>query len=271
MHCVRQRGPAANANWPLALLQALRAGRWRLTDPLLKLTGASYSRIRNALNRLSADRRQLLHAAWRQGIGFEVRPSVIDPSIAAQWRVAVAERALPRHGQALLLESAGHDRFGRRHWLQPAAQRAWQRLREHARRDGVDLELVSSFRSERDQLRILMRKLGAGQSWPQILAVNAPPGYSEHHTGCAVDVAVPHEPVLTEAFELTSAFAWLQVHAARFGFELSYPRDNIHGFVYEPWHWCFRRGADRDSATRPDAGARLPHRTASPVRHRRRA
>ena len=42
-----------------------------------------------------------------------------------------------------------------------------------------------------------------------------------------------------EAFEGTGAFDWLQRHAARYGFRLSYPRGNPHGIVYEPWHWRF--------------------------------
>ncbi len=90
-----------------------------------------------------------------------------------------------------------------------------------------------------DQRRILERKLRAGQSWATILEVNAPPGYSEHHSGRAVDFAVAGLPVLTEAFEKTPAFAWLTQHAAGFGYRLSYPRGNPYGYIYEPWHWFF--------------------------------
>ena len=36
--------------------------------------------------------------------------------------------------------------------------------------------------------------------------------------------------------------AWLRTNAPRFGFHLSYPRNNPHGIGYEPWHWCWRRG-----------------------------
>ena len=44
---------------------------------------------------------------------------------------------------------------------------------------------------------------------------------------------------LEESFAETKAYAWLDRHAASFGFTLSYPRDNPHGFIYEPWHWCW--------------------------------
>jgi D-alanyl-D-alanine carboxypeptidase len=72
-----------------------------------------------------------------------------------------------------------------------------------------------------------------------VLSVTAPPGYSEHHTGRAVDVATPGSPVLETTFEQTRAFSWLQKHANNFGFYLSFPQGNASGYQYEPWHWCF--------------------------------
>jgi D-alanyl-D-alanine carboxypeptidase len=43
---------------------------------------------------------------------------------------------------------------------------------------------------------------------------------------------------LTEEFDSSDAFAWLQQHAAKHGFSMTYPRDNPQGFIYEPWHWA---------------------------------
>ena len=68
--------------------------------------------------------------------------------------------------------------------------------------------------------------------------MNAAPGYSQHHTGCAVDIATPGSRPLTEEFEESEAFAWLGNRAAEFGFSMTYPRDNPQGFIYEPWHWA---------------------------------
>ena len=100
---------------------------------------------------------------------------------------------------------------------------------------------MSAFRSAEYQLGILERKLARGQSIDEILRVSAAPGYSEHHSGRAVDLTAPGFAPLEEEFENSSAFAWLVANAARFGFALSYPRDNPHGIAYEPWHWCWRR------------------------------
>ncbi|MFT4179525.1 MAG: D-alanyl-D-alanine carboxypeptidase family protein [Thermomonas sp.] len=137
------------------------------------------------------------------------------------------------------LAFAGFDRWRRALWLHIDAARAWLRMREAASRDGIVLDAISGYRSHDYQLGIFERKLARGQTVEQILAVNAAPGFSEHHGGCTLDIGTPGEPPAEESFETTSAFAWLQTHAGEHGFTMSYPRDNPHGIVYEPWHWCF--------------------------------
>jgi D-alanyl-D-alanine carboxypeptidase len=101
----------------------------------------------------------------------------------------------------------------------------------------VSLWLVSAFRSVDYQRQIRERKLAAGQSVAEILRVGAPPGYSEHHTGRAIDLAAAGCEPLTEEFERTPEFAWLAAHTGEFGFSMPYKRNNRYGFVYEPWHW----------------------------------
>jgi D-alanyl-D-alanine carboxypeptidase len=103
----------------------------------------------------------------------------------------------------------------------------------------VTLLLVSAYRSLEYQVRIFQQKLAAGQDVESILKVNAPPGFSEHHSGRAVDVATPGSRPLTEEFETSPAFAWLTTNASRFGYSMTYPRDNRFGVIYEPWHWSF--------------------------------
>ncbi len=77
--------------------------------------------------------------------------------------------------------------------------------------------------------------------------MSAPPGYSEHHTGYAIDIGDEYYPDadLKTSFENTSAFEWLQENAAYYSFELSFPKGNSQGVSYEPWHWRFV--GDRDS------------------------
>ncbi|KAB7764608.1 M15 family metallopeptidase [Xanthomonas maliensis] len=136
-----------------------------------------------------------------------------------------------------LLHAAGRDRYARPLWLSAGAARAWRALRHAAAGNGVVLEAISGYRSHDYQLGIFQRKFARGLALAQILAVNAAPGFSEHHSGDALDIGTPGEPPAETSFEATPAFVWLSAHAARFGFRLSYPRDNPHGIVYEPWHW----------------------------------
>lgn len=135
------------------------------------------------------------------------------------------------------LEFAGLDRYRRALWLLAPAARAWRRMQSAALAQGVSLQAISGYRSHDYQLGIFERKLARGLSLEQVLAVNAAPGYSEHHGGCAIDVGTPGEPAAEESFEATAAYRWLLGNAGAFGFSLSYPRGNPHGIVFEPWHW----------------------------------
>jgi D-alanyl-D-alanine carboxypeptidase len=150
----------------------------------------------------------------------------------------VEKRRLPLQVEATELVSVGASPNGREVRLAPEAAAAWRRMRGAAAADRIILVAISGFRSVERQAEIIQGKLSAGEAIDSILRVVAAPGYSEHHTGRAIDIGVPGEPPLTEAFELTPAFHWLGAHASEYGFSLSYPRENPHGIAYEPWHWC---------------------------------
>jgi zinc D-Ala-D-Ala carboxypeptidase len=179
----------------------------------------------------------------------QVAPSRCDPSQRSEAVRAARALGVPadygrRHALRLQREPRslapiGPDIHGRHQWLAPRAARAFLRMRAAAGDDGVELQVVSAFRSASYQLGIVQRKRERGQTIAEILAVSAAPGYSEHHTGRALDLTTPGYPALEEAFERSPAFGWLERHAQRFGFGLSYPRDNRHAIAYEPWHWCW--------------------------------
>jgi len=133
----------------------------------------------------------------------------------------------------------GIDIHDRPQWLAPRAARAFLRMREAAANVRIPLDIVSAFRSADYQLDIVRRKRERGITMDDILKVSAAPGYSEHHSGRAVDVTSSGYAALEEEFEKSPAFRWLTRHAKRFGFRLSYPRNNKHGIAYEPWHWCW--------------------------------
>jgi D-alanyl-D-alanine carboxypeptidase len=137
------------------------------------------------------------------------------------------------------LVSAGRDVFNREQFLLADVEKRWRIMRKAAQRDFIEISLVSCFRSVDYQKQLILNKLDKGQSLDEILKVSAAPGYSEHHTGKAIDIGTSGYEHLTEEFEESEAFVWLLEHGEKYGFKLSYPKNNASGIAYEPWHWAY--------------------------------
>ncbi len=126
--------------------------------------------------------------------------------------------------------------------LQPAAQASINAMIAQAKADGVKLGIISGFRSLEDQNYLFFDvKKERGETSQTRAEVSAPPGYSEHHTGYAVDFIDESQPQteLEESFETTPAYRWLQKNAAFYNFEMSFPQDPSSPVGYEPWHWRY--------------------------------
>lgn len=147
----------------------------------------------------------------------------------------------PAFAEAQDLTDVGPNLVGRMQRLTPFAATRWTTMVAAAADSGIRLMIVSGYRSIDYQAGLIRKKIDAGQTIADILAVNAAPGFSEHHTGQAVDIATPGSRPLTEDFERSDAFRWLTGNAKNFGFSLTYLRENSWGFVYEPWHWSIKR------------------------------
>lgn len=110
-------------------------------------------------------------------------------------------------------------------------------LLEAAKRDGITLQVVSGYRSFYEQVSVKTGYeiiYGAGTA----NQFSAEQGYSEHQLGTAVDFTDPATKGLFLSFEKSAAYAWLTANAYRFGFVLSYPKNNSY-YIFEPWHWRF--------------------------------
>ncbi len=126
--------------------------------------------------------------------------------------------------------------------LRSPAAKAFQEMVAAASADGVILVPLSGFRSISEQQQVYFTvKAERAQTPAERALVSAPPGYSEHHTGYAIDIGDGNVPAtnLSPDFEGTSAFKWLSANATKFNFELSFPKNNKQGVSYEPWHWRF--------------------------------
>jgi D-alanyl-D-alanine carboxypeptidase len=126
--------------------------------------------------------------------------------------------------------------------LRTAAARSFKAMLAAAQAEGISLAPLSGYRSVAQQQHLFFDvKAQRGQVAAKRAEVSAPPGYSEHHTGYAIDIGDGHTPAtnLSQNFENTAAFKWLEQNAAYFSFELSFPRNNPQGVSYEPWHWRY--------------------------------
>jgi len=143
--------------------------------------------------------------------------------------------------------------------VQPAVADALALLLAAKLASGVpgSLHGVSCYRSIAHQQSVFCRRgKRCGDAANRARQV-APPGYSEHETGYAIDFAVrpaPGCPDTSECIAATPAGKWLIANAPRFGFELSFPLGNAQGVSWEPWHWRWV-GVIRDApgAARPRA------------------
>ena len=106
-----------------------------------------------------------------------------------------------------------------------------------ALRDGIKLQVVSSYRSFYEQVAVKTSyavTYGAGTA----NQFSADQGYSEHQLGTAADFTAPDIKGVFVDFEKSAGYKWLTDHGYQFGFVLSYPKNNLY-YQFEPWHWRF--------------------------------
>lgn len=111
-----------------------------------------------------------------------------------------------------------------------------KRLLQKAQDDGIDLLVVSGYRSYDEQrgLKSTYTTIyGTGAN-----AFSADQGYSEHQLGTTVDFTTTAIGGSLNGFDTTTSYAWLQKNAHKYGFVLSYPKNNSF-YTFEPWHWRF--------------------------------
>ncbi|MFN7098456.1 MAG: M15 family metallopeptidase [Gammaproteobacteria bacterium] len=167
---------------------------------------------------------------------FEINHKLGVPADYAQ------QRSLTIQKEASNLVEVETNAIGRIFRASPDTAIAWLNMQTAAKVDDIVLQIGSAFRSILYQAHLIEERLTSGRTIDDILIGIAAPGYSEHHTGQAIDIITEDSPPFTEHFELTPAFEWLELNAHQFGFHLSYPRHNPHGFIYEPWHWRYKTG-----------------------------
>lgn len=220
----------------LAGAEAMRVAQPRLFEPPTLDRGVPNPRHLERAAYLALARRAALATARRNGarevsVAFpdadalaptRIAVTVSDPVRVAGRRVDRPARAVAEVAPTLAPPSAGAslsgayagpfaERQGKR--MRPDVALAFDRMAAAARDAGVALIITSAFRSDAEQAALF-----AAHPDPKWVAR---PGTSLHRLGTELDLGPP------------SAYAWLHVHAARFGFTQRYS--------YEPWHYGFTR------------------------------
>lgn len=129
---------------------------------------------------------------------------------------------------------AEHTHGGGKIYVLARAHPSLLDLLKAAEEDGIVLEVDSGYRSVRYQKLIFTRMLAEGRPFDDIVRSVAPPGYSQHMLGTAVDFH-PSDWRFAE----TAAYAWLRENGRRFGFEETYCRGNPMKMPWEAWHWNY--------------------------------
>lgn len=118
------------------------------------------------------------------------------------------------------------------------AKEAFETLSQEAKKDGMTIIAMSSYRSY-DYQENLYNNYVKTDGKEAADTYSARVGYSEHQTGLAVDVYNKELPYTS--FEQTEEFTWMQENAYKYGFILRFPKDkvNITGYQYEAWHYRY--------------------------------
>lgn len=178
------------------------------------------------------------------------QPSAPQPVVPAPVpRVATATKNL--HGHLPYAEDEGsrlvsvgefvRGTYRRQEYLDQEAAIAFNQLLTAAAKADLTLQPISGFRSVDDQTELFEKQIQKHGSRAAAAKLSAPPGFSEHHTGYAIDISDRNQPEkdLKLAFEGTAAYRWLSANAANYDFELSFPPNNAQGVSFEPWHWRY--------------------------------
>ena len=137
------------------------------------------------------------------------------------------------------------------------AQKAFDQMAEAAKKENINLKIVSGYRSFERQKQIWNRKYSRNQkaglepinNIKKIITFSSLPGTSRHHWGTEVDLIDGSQKeegdvLITQKFQgegpYTSLAIWMQENASQFGFYLPYTNDKKRkGFSFEPWHYSF--------------------------------
>jgi D-alanyl-D-alanine carboxypeptidase len=136
--------------------------------------------------------------------------------------------------------------IGNGHQLESRAARIATQMVKDAKKDGININVTSSYRTYLKQASLFKNKIArleaAGYSHEKAVeeagTVVAVPGTSEHQLGLSLDFVTRSYRALDEGIRNTKEYQWLEQHAWEYGYVIRYPfgKSDITGIISEPWH-----------------------------------
>ena len=141
--------------------------------------------------------------------------------------------------------------------MQQEVYKAYEKMRNAAAKEGIEIKLVSAHRSYNRQREIWNAKykaltlqgLSAIDAIQEIITYSTLPGTSRHHWGTDIDIIDNANPqsgdvLLVEKFygdgPSSALRSWMSQNAADYGFlEVYTDHPNRKGFAHEPWHYTY--------------------------------
>ncbi|MBN9612749.1 MAG: M15 family metallopeptidase [Actinobacteria bacterium] len=169
-----------------------------------------------------------------------VRPRSIDDPRTTQVVVNKQRRLKPKNFTPSDLVLPRGIANGNGQPVRRVVARAAERMHRAAAADGVELRMLSGYRSYALQVS-LFNAYVARDGLRAAETYSARPGHSEHQTGLAIDFGGSQGCALDTCFASTSAGRWLKKHAPEYGFILRYPKGYTHitGYIWEPYHYRY--------------------------------
>lgn len=134
--------------------------------------------------------------------------------------------------------------LGEKYLVEKEALSHFEDLRNELLEEGIDIEIDSAYRSVEKQQEIWDEfSVRYGDKVGEIVSE---PGYSEHHTGLAIDVFLIDDGTIIrdndDLFAAEELFAKVHKHLADHGFIISVlpgKEEICGGLAYEPWHFRY--------------------------------
>ena len=112
--------------------------------------------------------------------------------------------------------------------------------RDAMQKDGICFKVNYAYRSYEEQEKII-EETAKVMGMEETMKTAAPAGFSEHHTGLALDVSGAIREDGTHITENEDAYKWLADNCYKYGFMIKNlkGKEHITGFKYEPWHYRY--------------------------------